>query len=251
METLTVARIEFRRLAVRPMVWWLTAATLAWLAWNFIIGLSGFLKLEPRLAALPGAPGFTDLVAVPLLAQFAQIALLLAPLLAMSSLAGERRNGTLSMLFAAGTGASGIVLGKYLALLTWMGIMLLLVLAMPLSLAPATALDWGKLAAASLGIALLLATLLALAVACSAATAQPALAATGALILSLLLWAGSLAGSDLATASPVLHYLTLPTHLRPLLRGWVDTRDLVYFLLLIGLALSFAVHRLGNERKLG
>ncbi len=53
------------------------------------------------------------------------------------------------------------MLGKYLAVLVWLLLWLLLTLAMPLTLAHATHLDWGKLAAATLGLALMLAALAA------------------------------------------------------------------------------------------
>ena len=120
MTTLAVMRLELRRLFVRPLAWVLGALTLAWLGWNFSLLLGGFLAEQIQLAARPDGPGYTDLVAVPLLAQLAQLAFLVVPLLAMSTIAGERRNGTLPLLFAAGLPASRIVLGKYLALLLWL-----------------------------------------------------------------------------------------------------------------------------------
>ncbi|MDN5923641.1 MAG: ABC transporter permease, partial [Xanthomonadales bacterium] len=99
---MSVTRLEYQRLFVRAFPWTLAALSMAWLAWSFLRGLQGFLSVQSKLAALPDAPGFTDLVAVPLLAQLAQLTLLLAPLLTMQMLAGERRNGTLETLFAAG-----------------------------------------------------------------------------------------------------------------------------------------------------
>ena len=49
----------------------------------------------------------------------------------------------------------------------------------------------------------------------------------------------------------LLDWLAIPTHLQPMLRGLVGSSDLVYFLLLIGVALSIAVLRLGRERMAG
>ncbi|EQD28701.1 ABC transporter, permease protein [mine drainage metagenome] len=224
---------------------------LAWLGWNELLAVGAFLKVQDRLALLPAAPGFTDIVAVPLLAQFAEIALLLVPLLSMQALAGERRAGTLSLLLAQGLSARSIVLGKYLAQLLWLLALLALVLLLPLLLAPATTLDWGKLAAATLGIALLLAGLLAVGVACSSYARQPPLAAALALALTLALWAGVAQGRAPQLAGPLLGWISLPTHLQPLLRGLVSTSDLAYFGILIALALSLAMHRLGRERELG
>ena len=249
--TFAVARLEWRRMLVRPLAWVLAALTLAWLAWNFTLLLGGFLAGQVQRAALPDGPGFTDLVAVPLLGQLAQLSFLVVPLLGMSVIAGERRNGTLPLLFAAGLPASRIVLGKYLALLGWLLLWLALTLAMPLALAHATDLDWGKLAAATLGLALMLAALAALGVACSAFASHPAIAAAAALIIALALWSVNVGAQMAGINGGVLNWLAMSTHEQPLLRGLVSTADLAWFALLIVVALALASRRLDNERERG
>ncbi|GGY29154.1 hypothetical protein GCM10008098_23020 [Rhodanobacter panaciterrae] len=249
MSLLTVTRLEWRRLLVRPLAWVLAALTLAWLAWNFTLLLGGFLAGQIQNAARPDSPGFTDLVGVPLLGQLAQLAFLVVPLLTMSVIAGERRNGTLPLLFAAGVPASRIVLGKYLAVLGWLLLWLLLTLAMPLALAHATHLDWGKLAAATLGLALMLAALAALGVACSTFASHPAIAAAAALILALALWGVNLGAQMAGINGGAINWLAMSTHLQPLLRGLVSSTDIVWFVLLIVLALALAARRLSAERE--
>ena len=249
--TFAVARLEWRRMLVRPLAWVLAALTLAWLAWNFTLLLGGFLAGQVQRAASPDGPGFTDLVAVPLLGQLAQLSFLVVPLLGMSVIAGERRNGTLPLLFAAGLPASRIVLGKYLALLGWLLLWLALTLAMPLALAHATDLDWGKLAAATLGLALMLAALAALGVACSTFASHPAIAAAAALIIALALWSVNVGAQMAGINGGVLNWLAMSTHEQPLLRGLVSTADLAWFALLIVVTLALASRRLDNERERG
>ncbi len=249
--TLAVAGIEWRRLYVRPLAWVLGALTLAWLAWNFTLLLGSFLAGQIQRAALPDGPGFTDLVAVPLLAQLAQLAFLVVPLLSMSVLAGERRSGMLPLLFAAGVSPAQIVLGKYLAVLGWLLLWLLLTLSMPLALAHATHPDWGKLAAATLGLLLLLAALAPLGVACSAFASHPAIAAAAALVLTLALWSVNLGAQMAGLNGGVINWLAMSTHEQMLLRGLVSTTDLVWFVLLIALALALATRRLSSERERG
>jgi len=251
MSALAVARLEWRRLLVRPLGWLLAALTLAWLGWNFTVLLGSFLAGQVQRAALPDGPGFTDLVAVPLLGQLAQLAFLVVPLLTMSAIAGERRNGTLPLLFAAGVPASRIVLGKYLALLGWLLPWLALTLAMPLTLAHATDLDWGKLAAAALGLALMLASLAALGLACSSFASHPAIAAATALILGLALWSVNLGAQMAGIEGGAINWLAMSTHVQPLLRGLVSSADLLWFALLIGFALALATRRLSTERERG
>ncbi|KRF02034.1 ABC transporter permease [Frateuria sp. Soil773] len=259
MSTLAVARLELRRLSVRPLAWVLGALTLAELAWRFTLLLGGFLAGQVKLAAMPGGPGYTDLVAVPLLSSMltggflpfglAELALVIVPLLTMSTLAGERGNGTLPLLFATGTPAWQIVLGKYLAVLGWLLLWLLLTLAMPLSVAHGTHLDWGKLAAATLGSAAMLAALAAVGLACSAYASHPAIAAAASLMLALALWIVNLGAQVAGIDNGVLNWLALGTHLETLLRGLVSSADLLWFVLVAAVALVLAAHRLAGDRE--
>jgi ABC-2 type transport system permease protein len=255
---LAVTRLELRRLFVRPLAWLLAALTFAELAWRFVLLLGSFLSNQIRLAALPAGPGYTDLVGIPVLSSMltggflpfglTELAMVVVPLLTMTMIAGERSNGTLPLLFASGVPASRIVLGKYLAVLVWLLLWLALVLAMPLSLAHGTHLDWGKLAAATLGTALALAALAALGLACSAFAPHPAIAATAGIMLALALWSVNLGAQVAGVTSGALNWLAMSTHLENLMRGLVASSDLLWFALLIALALALAVRRLADER---
>jgi ABC-2 type transport system permease protein len=47
----------------------------------------------------------------------------------------------------------------------------------------------------------------------------------------------------------VINWLAMSTHLEMLLRGLVASSDLLWFVLLIVLALALAIHRLATERE--
>lgn len=249
MSVASITGLELRRLAVRPLAWALAALTIAWLAWTFVLGLGQFLGAQVKLAAVADAPGFTDLVAIPLLAELAKLAFLVVPLMTMTQLAGERRAGTLALLASTGLSPWRIVAGKYLAVLVWLGLWLLATLAMPLAVGAESTADWGKLAAATMGTALLLATLAAIGLACSAATAFPAIAAAMALIVTLALWTIDRGAQAAGVSGGFLEWLTMATHLQNLLRGLVVTSDLAWFALAIALSLCLAIRRLGADRE--
>jgi ABC-2 type transport system permease protein len=249
MSVAAIAGLELRRLAVRPLAWALAALTIAWLAWTFVLGLGQFLGAQVKLAATADAPGFTDLVAIPLLAELAKLAFLVVPLMTMTQLAGERRAGTLALLASTGLAPWRIVTGKYLAVLVWLGLWLLATLAMPLAIGAESSADWGKLAAATLGTALLLATLAAIGLACSAATSFPAIAAAMALIVTLVLWTIDRGAQAAGVSGGFLEWLTMATHLQNLLRGLVVTSDLAWFALAVMLSLCLAVRCLGADRE--
>ena len=109
----------------------------------------------------------------------------------------------------------------------------------------------GEFLKAQAHLATLPAALLPVGESASAFTRQPVLAAALALALTLALWAGAAQGRAPQLSGPLLRWLSLPTHLQPMLRGLVATQDLAYFGILVALALSCAVQRLARERAVG
>ncbi|HEX6613577.1 MAG TPA: ABC transporter permease subunit [Rhodanobacteraceae bacterium] len=251
MSALPVARLDLQRLLVRPFAWTLAAIALGALAWMFLQNLNAFLIAQPKLAASANGPGYTDLVAVPHLLAYVQLCLLLAPLITMHAIAGERRAHTLPLLFASGLSPARIVLGKYVSSLIYLWLLLVLVALMPVLLARATTPDWGQFDAALLGCALCIAALAAIGVAASAFSTHPAVAAIAALLIVLILAMLGTGGHLTGAGIGWLAYLALPTHLTPFMHGLVASVDIVYFLLLIALALSFAIRRMAAEKVRG
>ena len=257
MTLLAVTRLELRRLFVRPFGWVIAALALAELGWRFALLLQFFLLSQVQLAAIPDGPGYTDIVLIPLLSSFAlpfaliELALLIVPLLTMSSLAAERATGTLPLLFASGLSATRILLGKYLAVLVWLALWLVLALAIPVSLAHGATLDWGKLAAATLGTFLALAVLAAIGLACSSFAQHPAVAAVAALIISLTLYCINLGAQRAGLNSGFINWLAMSTHQDNLMHGVVSSADIVWFALAIAVALALGIRRLASDRERG
>jgi|SRR5690625_33688 len=247
MSTWALLCCEWRRMRVRAFFWITAAVVVAGMAWEMTLMLGSFLAQQQQLQASGAGIGYTDLVLLPWLALFIVPAILMAPLATMSTLAGERRHGTLALLLASGLSPARIVLGKYLAALGWSLLVLAMVLVMPAALAFAGAPDWGKLAAAALGLALLVATLTAIGVAASAHSAHPALAAAIALVVSIALLLVNRASLQQGAIGGVANWLALPTHLQPMGRGLVSSADVAWFVIVTALALALAVHRIGQE----
>ena len=202
----TIAGRELRSLFLSPLAWAILAVVQFILAYLFLSQIESWMLLQPRLAALEGAPGVADIIIAPLFADAAVILLLITPLVTMRVLSEERRNRTLSLLFSAPISMTEIVIGKYLGVLAFFLILLALLALMPLSLAAGTDLDFGKLAACLLGLTLVLAAFAAIGLFMSALTAQPTVAAVTTFGLLLLLWildwAGD-AGNHTGTLGPI------------------------------------------------
>jgi ABC-2 type transport system permease protein len=249
MNTLAVARLDLKRLAVRPFAWTLGGIALAMMAWQFLLGVSAFMHAQPTLPGAASGAGYTATVVAPYFLNYIQLCLVLAPLITMQALAGERGAQRLALLRAAGVSGREIVCGKFIARLAFLWLLLIIVATLPLVLSGATHPDWGQFAAALSATALCVAALTAIGVACSAFAAQPALAATAALLigegLSLIDAGVRMTGGDSGWPG----YLALHTHLAPAMRGLVRSEDIVYFVLIIALALVLAIRRVASERE--
>ena len=250
MTTLLIAAHEIRRHVAQLFVWILAAILVALMAWQFLIALGAYLQVSPKLGAMPNAPGVTDLVAIPLLRSLATVLLVVIPLLTMRSFAGERREHSLVLLLAAGVGDARVVLGKFVGTLVIVLALIVVIALLPLLLRFGAAIDIGKVFAALLGLAFYAAALTAIGLACSAATAQPALAAASAFVVSALLGIVDLDARLDGIEHAAINYLALPTHLEPFLHGIVASVDIIYFLLLTGIALVFATMRVAALRRI-
>ena len=246
-----IAGNGLKRQFVQPFAWILLALTCALLAWQFLVALDAYLRILPKLDAVPNAQGATDLIAIPLLRSLSGLLMLIAPLATMQSLAGERRAHTLPLLLAAGVGNLRIVIGKFLGAFGVVALVVVLAVMMPLSLEFGSALDLGRLAAATLGLLLYAASLTAIGIACSAWTAQPALAAAAALIIGSLLAMLDMGARFQGIDNALINWLSLSTHLEPFLYGLIASVDIVYFVLLGGLSLLLAARRLDTLRTRG
>ena len=244
----TIAAREMRSLFLSPLAWAILAVTLFILAYLFLSQVEAYLLLQPRLAALQGAPGVSDIVVAPLFSDAAVVLLLITPLVTMRTLSEERRSRTLSLLLSAPVSMTEIILGKYLGVLAFFLILIGMLTLMPLSLLAGTNLDLGKLAAGLLGLTLVVAAFAAIGLFMSSLTEQPTVAAVTTFGLLLLLWILDWAGNSGLDSSNLMAYLSMLRHYEPLLKGLFNSTDVAYYLLVTTLFLGFSIRRLDATR---
>ncbi|MDQ1363536.1 MAG: gliding motility-associated transport system permease protein [Pseudomonadota bacterium] len=245
---LHIALKELKSLFLSPLAWTILAVLQAILAWIFFIQVDTFLTIQPQLAALPNAPGVTDLVVAPVLANASVLLLIICPLLTMRLLSEERRSGSLQLLLSSPVSMTQIALGKYLGVMFFLLILLAQISLMLVSLYLGTTLDAGKLVAGLLGSVLLLAAFAAAGLYLSSLTKNPVVAAVSTFGLLLMLWIIDAAGSSSGARSELFGYLSLLSHQTPLLRGIVDSRDVIYYLLFIITFLTLTIRHLDAQR---
>lgn len=247
---LNIARNELYRLFLSPLAWVILALSQVILAYLFLTHIDYFSQIQSKISAIPGAPGVTEMIAVPMLNNAAIILLLMAPLITMRTLAEENRNNTLPLLRSAPLSISQIVLGKYLGTLSFFVIIVLMLMLMPLSLLMGSQLDLYLLAAAFIGLLLLMASFSAIGLFLSSLTQQPTIAAVSTFTTLFLLWIidwTSHSQTELADTS-VLGWLSMLRHFNPMLQGQINTQDVAYFLLLVLAFLLLTIRRLDAQR---
>lgn len=245
----TIAARELRSLFLSPLAWSILGVLQFIFAWVFAVLVHWFLQpdIQANLANHPDGPGLTEIVVGNLLDWMAIVLLLVVPLLTMRLFSEEKRSKTLPLLLSAPISMTSIVLGKYLGLMGFFFIMLLILMLMPLSLLLGGTLDFGQVAAGLLGVTLLLAAFSAIGLFISTLTAYPTVAAISTfgtlLLLRILDWA-----ENTGEQTGVLTYLSMTQHYQSLLHGLFDSQDVVYYLLVIALFLILSIHRLTMER---
>lgn len=244
----TIAAKELRSLFGSPLAWVILAVLNAVIAYIFLLQIDAFNAIQPQLAQLPNAPGITEIIVAPLFGSVVIVLLMVTPLLAMRLIAEERRQRTLTLLLSAPISMTEIVLGKFLGLFLFLCSVIALTLLMSLSLYAGGKLDLGLIAANLAGIILLAASFTAIGLYISSLTSHPVIAAIGSLGALLGLWVVGMAGSE---PGNVLVQISLIKHFESFNKGLIDSGDVAYFLLCIGLFLALAVRRLDQDRLRG
>lgn len=244
----TIAAKELRSLFGSPLAWVILAVLNAVIAYIFLLQIDAFNAIQSQLAQLSNAPGITEIIVAPLFGSIVIVLLMVTPLLAMRLIAEERRHRTLTLLLSAPISMTEIVLGKFLGLFLFLCAVIALTLLMALSLYAGGTLDLGLIAANLAGTILLAASFTAIGLYISSLTSHPVIAAIGSLGALLGLWVVGMAGSE---PDNLLVQLSLIKHFESFNKGLIDSGDVVYFLLCIGLFLVLAVRRLDQDRLRG
>ena len=190
-----------------------------------------------------------DWVIAPFLGVMSVVLLFLIPGITMGLFAAEKANGTDELLLTSPVTIWEIVLGKYLAAAAFVVILVAMVALFPGLLFIYGDPEVPKTAAGLLGLLLVGLAYTAIGAFASSLTRSQVIAFVLGVVLLLLLWMLSFLADLGAAAGPTgaanslsafLRYLSSSDHFEQLMRGLIDTTDLVYFAVLIGSFLLLA-----------
>jgi ABC-2 type transport system permease protein len=166
--------------------------------------------------------------------------IIVMPALTMRSWAEERKLGTLEVLLTLPFREVALVLGKFLAALALLAIMLVLTLPLPLLLSRFGQFDAGEILGQYVGVLLLGAAGLSVGMFVSSLTANQVSSFLISLFVLLALTLVSQVSRVLSLpvwAANLFNFLSLNYHFGNFQKGLIDTRDLFYYLIVCGLFL--------------
>lgn len=245
---LVIAGKEVRSLFVSPIAYVVLTGFLllgGWFFFNLLFRFTYLLTLYASFQQFQGAQGLNlnEHVIAPLLHNLTIVLVIMVPIITMRSFAEEKKNGTYELLLTAPLTVTQIVLGKFFGTLFFVFVMIALTGIYPAILVLYGNPELGILASGYLGLFLLALVFVSVGLLTSSLTENQIVAAVSCFVILLLLyalsWPSETAGATLGSA---LKYLSVVEHFSEMVKGVIDTKDLVYFLTLALLSL-FLTHR--------
>ena len=242
-----IAKRELKTYFSSPIFYVVTVVFLVLTGFFFASAVSWFSQQSIQLAQNPQYYQYVNInqmVFTPLFHNMSIILLLMLPLLTMRLFAEEKKIGTEELLFTSPLSVNQIILGKYLAALGVLAIMLILTM-----LPAALTFLWGnpelpQFLNGYLGLFLMGAAFIAVGLFFSSLTENQIVSAMltfGALLLFWILnWASY---SMTGLWKGVLNYLSIFQHFDDMTRGILDTKDVAYYLsfAFVGIFLTHSV----------
>ena len=158
--------------------------------------------------------------------------IIVMPALTMRSWAEEKKLGTMEVLMTLPYRESTLVIGKFLAALTLLVIMIALTLPLPLLLSRFGDFDWGEILGQYIGVVLLGAAGISVGLFVSSLMANQISSFLISLFVLLVLTLISQVNRVFAIppwAAGVVNFVSLGYHFSNFQRGLIDTRDLLYY----------------------
>ena len=246
---------EMRLYFTSPVAYVVLTIFLVIAGW-FFYNIFAFFTLASMQSAMNPAMAremnVTDSVMRPLVSNISVILLLLMPLVTMRLFSEERRSGTIELLLTYPVRDGAVLVGKYLAALALYALMLALTLLYPGIVVYFARLEWGPLVTGYVGLLLMGGTFIAVGVFASSLTENQIVASITTFGILLILWViGWSADYVGGVWGKVLQHLSLIEHNDNFAKGVLDTKDVIYYLNFIALALFLTLRSLEARRWKG
>ncbi|HVU94349.1 MAG TPA: Gldg family protein [Puia sp.] len=253
-----IARTELRNLYYSPVAWFLTIAFLVQSAIYYtgiLYGVANWQDIQVRnnprfkdwgVSLTPSIFFNPDSIFTNALNNL----FLYIPLLTMGLISREINNGTIKLLYSSPVKVREIVWGKYLAIMIYN---LVLVSVLGIFMVSAAfnirSVDYGMLLSATLGFYLMLSAFTAIGFFLSSLSTYQIVSAIGSFILIFVLSRIGGLWQKIDFVRDLTYFLAVSGRTEKMLRGLITTKDVIYFLLIVYLFLSFTYFKLIGGRE--
>ena len=251
---LKIARTELALLFYSPIAWFLLIAFLFQSGLMYTSMLEGTLTSQDLGGA--GLKYLEFLTARTFAPQYGiwprlvRSLYLYLPLLTMGLMSREINAGTIKLLYSSPIKVREIIFGKFLSMMVYnLALVLVLAFIAVLGIFNIQHADAGMLFTSLLGVYLLLCTYAAIGLFMSCLTSYQVVAALSTLVvLAALSYVGEL-WQDIDFVRDLAYFLSIQGRANHLLMGLISTKDVIYFLVIIGMFLAFAIYKLQGDRE--
>lgn len=176
---------------------------------------------------------------------------LFLPLLTMNLMSRELNSGSIKLLYSSPITNTQIILGKYLAMVVYaLILMLVLVMYATWGAFKIESFNYELILSGLLGLFLLTCAYASIGLFMSSLTSYQVVAAIGTLTIFTILSMISSWGQNIAFVRDLTYWLSMTGRSTEFVQGMISTENVLYFLLVIALFLSMAILRLQSRRTI-
>lgn len=231
--TLAIAERELKSYFVSTVAWIIAAAFMMMCGFLFTVILLNSNEASMRF----------------LISNLSVIFLFIAPFLTMRLLAEENRLGTVELLLTNPVRDLEVVLGKFLGVMGFIMVILVMTLYFPALLFVFGQPDPGPIATGYLGVVLQAAAFASIGLAISSTTENQIVAAFLAFAVNLILWLSESISQFVGKPlDAVMKYLSITSHFQDFSRGVIDTSHVLFFVSVVAAALFLTYLSLQSRR---
>lgn len=252
-----IAKNELRHLFYAPVAWFVALLFLVFCAFTYTTILQqlapvseAILRRNPDLAKEVLTSSSTAYVYQLFFNKMLSQLYLFIPVLTMGAISREFNNETYRLLYSSPVTTSQIVLGKFLALMIY-NLLLLLIIAIFIvaGFFNIKELDYPQALSASLGIYLLLCALSAIGLFMSGLTRYPIVAAIASFsFLFVLMYIGKL-WQQFDFVRDLTAFLSIQDRTGKMIAGLVRTKDIIYYLVIISMFIGLTILKLRGGKE--
>ncbi|MFN8637180.1 MAG: ABC transporter permease [Chloroflexota bacterium] len=231
--TLAIAERELKSYFVSTIAWIIAAAFMMMCGFLFTVILLNSNEASMRF----------------LISNLSVIFLFIAPFLTMRLLAEENRLGTVELLLTNPVRDVEVVIGKFLGVMGFIMVILIMTLYFPALLFIFGQPDPGPIATGYLGVVLQAAAFASIGLAISSTTENQIVAAFLSFAINLILWLSESISQFVGKPlDAVMKYLSITSHFQDFSRGVIDTSHVLFFLSVVAAALLLTYLSLQSRR---